>query len=88
MPRYPDTVPTEAQIKSLIEKGLPGAEAEVADTTGTGDHFAVTVRSGAFDGLSRIQQHKLVYQPLQAGLDDGSIHAVSIRTLTPSKEPT
>lgn len=88
MPRYPDTVPTAAQIKALIEQGLPGAEAEVRDTTGTGDHFAVTVRSGAFEGLSRIEQHKLVYEPLQEGLDDGSIHAVSIKTNTAQEEST
>lgn len=81
-------MPNEAQIKSLIEQGLPAAEAEVEDTTGTGDHFRVTVRSPAFEGLSRIAAHKLVYGPLQPGLDDGSIHAVSIRTVTPSKEPT
>lgn len=81
-------MPSEAQIKSLIEQGLPGAQAEVEDETGTGDHFRVTVRSTAFEGLSRIDQHKLVYGPLQPGLDDGSIHAVSISTVTFSKEPT
>ena len=39
-----------------------------------GDHFLVEVTSSRFDGLSLLEQHKLVYAAVQSRLDDGSIH--------------
>jgi stress-induced morphogen len=80
-------VPTPAEIKQRIEAALPGATAEVQDTTGTGDHFSATVTAEAFEGLSRIQQHKLVYGAVESDLG-GAIHALALRTQTPSATPT
>ena len=51
----------------------------VADFGG-GDHLSAYVRSTAFEGVSLIEQHKLVYAPVQHLLDDGSIHALKIKT--------
>jgi acid stress-induced BolA-like protein IbaG/YrbA len=65
-----------AEIQQRIEAGLPGARAEV---TGDGHHFRAEVVSAAFDGLSRIQQHKLVYDIFGAELGD-RIHALSLKT--------
>jgi stress-induced morphogen len=76
-------VPTPAEIKQRIEAALPGAVAEVEDTTGTGDHFRATVTAGAFEGLSRVQQHKLVYGAVETDLG-GAIHALALKTQTPS----
>jgi stress-induced morphogen len=73
-------VPTPAELKQRIEAHLPGAEADVEDYTGTGDHFRAHVVAPQFAGLPLIGQHKLVYAALQDGLDDGSIHALSIKT--------
>ena len=76
-------MPTPEDIKQRIEAAVPGARAEVQDTTGTGDHFAATVVCEAFEGLSRIQQHKLVYGALEADIG-GAIHALALKTETPS----
>jgi acid stress-induced BolA-like protein IbaG/YrbA len=67
-------------VKELIESGIPGAAAEVVDEGG-GDHLRATVTSKSFEGLSRIDQHKLVKGAAKARFDDGSIHALSIRTI-------
>ena len=64
-------------------EGLPDAVVDVEDYTGGGDHFRAVVVSGRFAGLSRVEQHKLVYHAVQAQLADGSIHALSLSTRTP-----
>ncbi len=48
-----------------------------------GGHFAVTVTSDAFVGLSRIQCHRLVYQQLTALFTSGAIHALEVEAKTP-----
>jgi stress-induced morphogen len=65
------------EIKSLIEGALPGAEVEVVDEGG-GDHLRAIVSAPQFEGLSRIDQHRLVRNAVRERFDDGSIHALSI----------
>jgi stress-induced morphogen len=69
------------EVRLLIEAALPGATVEISDDTGTQDHLSATVTAPQFEGLSRIEQHRLVKKACQARFDDGSIHALSIRTL-------
>lgn len=71
-------------IRDRILEGLPGAIVDVEDYTGTGDHFRAVVISPQFAGLSRVDQHRLVYDAVQAQFDDGSIHALSLSTRTPA----
>ena len=74
-------MPDADHIKTRIEAAIPGARAEVEDWTGGGDHFRATVVSPAFAGLSRIQQHRLVYDVFGAEIG-GAIHALSLTTRT------
>ncbi len=74
---------TPAELKGRIEAGIPGSRAEV---TGDGHHFNAVVSAPAFEGLSRIAQHRLVYDVFGAELG-GRIHALSIQT-TASKAET
>jgi stress-induced morphogen len=67
-------------IRDLLDVAFPGGEIAVEDRTGGGDHFQVTVVSDAFNGLSLIEQHKLVNAALAAPLADGTIHELRIRT--------
>ncbi len=67
------------QIEALLAGALPGAQVSVTDMAG-GDHLYAHVRAPQFAGLSLIEQHKLVYAPVQHLLDDGTIHALKIRT--------
>jgi len=53
---------------------------EVDDRTGGGDHFQVTVSSARFDGLSLLEQHRLVNEALAAPFADGTIHELRIKT--------
>jgi stress-induced morphogen len=77
-------MPTTDELKRRIEAALPESTAEVEDWTGTGDHFRATVVSPAFDGLSRIQQHRLVYDIFGAEIG-GPIHALSLTTRVPEQ---
>jgi stress-induced morphogen len=70
-----------APLKTLLEEAFPDAsELSVEDRTGGGDHFQVTVASARFDGLSLVEQHKLVYAALAEPLADGTIHELRIST--------
>jgi stress-induced morphogen len=71
------------ELKSMIEAALPGAEVEVIDETGQGDHLRATVLAPQFEGLSRLDQHRLVKAAVHERFDDGSIHALSVKTSVP-----
>ena len=77
-------MPTAEEIRHRIEAAIPGSTAEVEDWTGGGDHFRATVVSDRFAGLSRIQQHRLVYDVFGAEIG-GPIHALSLKTQTPEQ---
>ncbi len=72
----------------MIEAALPGAEVEVIDETGTADHLRATVTAPQFAGLSRIDQHRLVKAAVKERMDDGAIHALTLRTSTPGATGT
>jgi acid stress-induced BolA-like protein IbaG/YrbA len=72
------------EIKDRIEAGIPGAVAEVS---GDGHHFNAVVSAPAFNGLTRIAQHRLVYDVFGAEVGD-RIHALSIQTKTSPETKT
>jgi stress-induced morphogen len=75
-------MPSAEELKTRIEAALPGSTASVEDLTGGGDHFRAEVVSDRFQGLSRIEQHQLVYGIFGEEVG-GPIHALSIKTSTP-----
>jgi stress-induced morphogen len=79
-------MPRPDEIKQRIEASIPGARADVEDFSGGGDHFRATVTAAAFQGLSRIEQHRLVYEVFGDEIG-GPIHALSLKTKTPEKTP-
>jgi stress-induced morphogen len=72
-------MPSPELVKSRIQDALPDARIEVTDLTGTQDHFQAVVISPAFEGKTRIEQHKMVYSAL-GELMDGPIHALALTT--------
>jgi stress-induced morphogen len=76
-------MPSTEDIRQRIEAAIPGAEAEVEDYTGGGDHFRATVTAAAFEGRSRIEQHRLVYAIFGAEIG-AAIHALALKTQTPA----
>jgi stress-induced morphogen len=75
-------MPSAEELQDRIAQALPGAEVRVEDLTGGGDHFRAEVVSDRFEGLSRIQQHKLIYDVFGDEVG-GPIHALSIKTSIP-----
>jgi stress-induced morphogen len=71
-----------AELKAMIETALPGAEVEMIDEGG-GDHLRAIVSAPQFEGLSRIDQHRLVKAAVKERFDDGAIHALSLSTRLP-----
>jgi stress-induced morphogen len=67
-------------IRALLEQAFPGGTVDVLDRTGGGDHFHVTVASPSFDGVSLVEQHRMVNRALAAPLTDGTIHELRITT--------
>ena len=76
-------MPHPEQLKERIEAAIPDARAEVTDLTGGGDHLRAEVTFQGFSGLSRIEQHRLVYDVFGEEIG-GPIHALSLKTSTPS----
>jgi len=69
------------RLEGLLRASFPDAgEVAVVDRTGTGDHFHVTVASPCFEGLTLVDQHRLVYEALAEPLQDGTIHELRITT--------
>jgi stress-induced morphogen len=72
------------RLETLLQQAFPDAtDLRIVDRTGGGDHFHVLVQSPQFDGLSLVDQHKLVYAALSEPLADGTIHELRITTKGP-----
>ncbi len=67
------------EIKKLITSSIPDAEIEIKDLMGDNNHYSATIESKQFVGLSKIEQHKLVYKSLKGKMGN-ELHALSITT--------
>jgi acid stress-induced BolA-like protein IbaG/YrbA len=72
---------TPDDIKRTIEAGLA---CEHVAVDGDGQHFQAVIVSAAFEGLSRVKRHQLVYGALGDRMR-AEIHALSMQTLTPAE---
>ena len=72
---------TTDSIRDGIAAGIACDHVEVA---GDGAHFEALIVAGAFDGLSRVRRHQLVYAALGDRMRE-EIHALSMATLTPAE---
>lgn len=71
-------------IQQKIVAAIPDAVVELRDLTGTADHWEATIVSAAFDGRSLIERHRMVFASLAEEMK-GPIHALSLKTFTPSE---
>ncbi len=71
-----------SEIEALIKAALPDARVTIEDLAGDGDHYAATVVSERFRGLSRVAQHQIVYAALR-GRVGGELHALALQTTPP-----
>jgi acid stress-induced BolA-like protein IbaG/YrbA len=74
-------LPSPDDVKRYIAAGL---DCDVLQVDGDGQHFDAVIVSAAFEGKNRIQRHQLVYAALGERMR-AEVHALSMRTLTPSE---
>ena len=68
------------EIEKLIKESLPDAKISIEDLAGDNNHYSATIISKKFNGKSKIEQHKLVYDALK-GKMGGELHALALKTL-------
>lgn len=83
---------TAADLARALHAALDASTLEVLDESAAhaghagagpepyGTHFRVRIASPAFAGLSRVAQHRLVYDPLRPMIERG-VHAIAIEVL-------
>jgi len=69
----------QTKLEEIISEKFPHSKIVVEDLAGDNNHYSVTIESNMFNGLSRIQQHQLVYKSLD-GLMDSELHAMQLKT--------
>ncbi len=67
------------EIKRLIISSIPDASIDIKDLIGDKNHYSALIKSRMFKGLSKIDQHKLVYKSLKGKMGN-ELHAFSIKT--------
>ena len=73
---------SQSEIEQMIKEAIPDAEVQIEDLRGDGDHYAAYVRSAAFKGKSRVQQHQMVYKALRGRMGN-ELHALALQTAAP-----
>ena len=76
-------MPTRYEVINLIKRKIADSEVFVENLKGD-DHLQVRVISSEFNGLSLVKQHQLVYSALKEELASEAIHALALKTETPS----
>ena len=71
------------EIERLIREAIPDAEVTIRDLAGDGDHYAAHVVAPSFAGMTRVKQHKAVYDAL-GGRMGGELHALQLTTAVPN----
>lgn len=73
-----------SEIMTLLTEALPHARIEIEDLRGDGNHYAVTVESKAFIGLSLSEQHRIVFAAL-GGRVGGILRGMTLTTMIPQE---
>ena len=68
------------EIKNLIKTAMPDAQITIQDLAGDDNHYSATIKSKAFTGKSKIEQHKLVYKALKGKMGE-ELHALALNTM-------
>lgn len=69
-------------VAELVRKELSDCEIDVQND---GNHYLVVAVGDRFEGMSPVKKQQLIYGALREQLDDGTIHALTIRAFTPAQ---
>ena len=70
---------SKLEITKMIIDEIPDASIEIKDLMGDNNHYSAIIKSKIFNGMSKIEQHKLVYKSLKGKMGN-ELHALSITT--------
>ena len=70
---------SKEDLEKHITEGLPDSSVTIEDLRGDGDHYSATVISKSFEGKSKIEQHKMVYDSLKGKMGK-ELHALMLKT--------
>ncbi len=73
---------TADQLKTIIAAGMA---CDHLDLEGDGRHWYATIVSTAFEGKRPIARHQMVYATLGAKIYNDEVHALSMKTYTPTE---
>ena len=68
-------------LEKYIKNSIPDSIITIEDLRGDGDHYKATVVSKSFEGKSKIEQHKMVYDSLKGKMGN-ELHALMLKTKT------
>tara|TARA_B100001057_G_C22157902_1_gene684529 strand:+ start:79 stop:312 length:234 start_codon:yes stop_codon:yes gene_type:complete len=68
-------------LSELIKKKIPDAEFDIKDLRGDDNHYHAIIKSTKFKGLSKVQQHQLVYSAIGDQMGT-TLHALMLTTIT------
>lgn len=71
-----------SDVQKIIQDQLDGVDVKVETD---GHHYQVTAVGELFDGLNAVKRQQAIYACLNQHIADGTIHAVVIKTFTPSE---
>jgi stress-induced morphogen len=68
-----------ATIETALKTAFPDADIKVDDLRGDGNYLAAHIIAPVFAGISRIEQHRMVYKVLSDQIA-GPLHALALHT--------
>ncbi|WP_277811199.1 BolA family protein [Chromohalobacter canadensis] len=71
-----------SDVKALLESRIDDCQFHIQ---GEGCNFQVVAVGDVFEGLSPVKRQQLIYSALADEIASGALHAISIKTYTPSQ---
>ena len=72
---------SKEELGRYIKESIPDSTITIEDLRGDGDHYSATVISKSFEGKTKIEQHKMVYDSLEGKMGN-ELHALMLKTKT------
>ena len=72
---------SKEDLEKYIKNSIPDSNIIIEDLRGDGDHYSATVISKSFEGKTKIEQHKMVYNSLEGKMGN-ELHALMLKTKT------
>ena len=70
-----------SELEALIKKAIPNSQIEIIDLAGDDNHYSIVIKSDAFRGKTRIEQHQIVYSALEEKMGN-KLHALQVKTIS------